>query len=349
MEPYASAVVTTNGTEPQNPLIPTNTNEVGGGKVLDLIFEGLVYYDEKGAVHNGAAESIDTTDSQNYTIKIKPGLKFSNGEPLTAKSFVDAWQYGALLKNAQLSSYFFEPIEGFSYEKDSPLTGLKVVPNETYAGDRKPAAIFQSFTFPKSMPHFQGEEGKLRRAALSYAINRDEITKVIFQGTRTPASDFTSPVIDGWSKDVPGNQVLTYDPAKAKEYWAKADAISKWDGTFKLAYNSDGDYSNPEVDALLKKVAATTDKEAQKADYAKVQEILFADLPAIPLWCSNVVGVKLGWLKPTVGGTLFQAIVRGEAPTVVSLTTVLVLVYIFANLLVDLLYAVLDPRILYEN
>ena len=49
-----------------------------------------------------------------------------------------------------------------------------------------------------------------------------------------------------------------------------------------------------------------------------------------------------------VGGTLWQSIVRGESATVVSFTTVLVMVYITANLLVDLLYAVLDPRIRYE-
>ena len=38
---------------------------------------------------------------------------------------------------------------------------------------------------------------------------------------------------------------------------------------------------------------------------------------------------------------------RGEAPTIVSFVTILVIVYLFANLLVDLLYAVLDPRIRY--
>jgi oligopeptide transport system permease protein len=48
-----------------------------------------------------------------------------------------------------------------------------------------------------------------------------------------------------------------------------------------------------------------------------------------------------------VGGTLFQAIVRGENVTVVSLATVLVVVYIVANLIVDVFYAVLDPRIRY--
>ncbi|MDU0478282.1 ABC transporter permease [Staphylococcus chromogenes] len=48
-----------------------------------------------------------------------------------------------------------------------------------------------------------------------------------------------------------------------------------------------------------------------------------------------------------VGGTMYQAILKGEPTTVVSFTTVLVIVYIIANLLVDLIYAVLDPRIRY--
>ncbi|MBI3212785.1 MAG: ABC transporter permease [Mycobacterium sp.] len=48
-----------------------------------------------------------------------------------------------------------------------------------------------------------------------------------------------------------------------------------------------------------------------------------------------------------VGGALYQAVTRQEAPTVVAIVTVLVLVYLAANLAVDLLYAVLDPRIRY--
>ncbi|MBI2700475.1 ABC transporter permease [Mycobacterium gordonae] len=48
-----------------------------------------------------------------------------------------------------------------------------------------------------------------------------------------------------------------------------------------------------------------------------------------------------------VGGVLYQAVTRQEAPTVVSIVTVLVLIYVVSNLLVDLLYAALDPRIRY--
>jgi oligopeptide transport system permease protein len=52
---------------------------------------------------------------------------------------------------------------------------------------------------------------------------------------------------------------------------------------------------------------------------------------------------------PGVGNTLYQAIIRGEGPTVVSFVTVMVLIYLVVNLVVDLLYAVLDPRIRYAK
>jgi oligopeptide transport system permease protein len=50
---------------------------------------------------------------------------------------------------------------------------------------------------------------------------------------------------------------------------------------------------------------------------------------------------------PGVGNTLYQAIIRGEGPTVVSFVTVMVLIYLGVNLIVDLFYGLLDPRIRY--
>lgn len=52
---------------------------------------------------------------------------------------------------------------------------------------------------------------------------------------------------------------------------------------------------------------------------------------------------------PGVGNTLYQAIIRGERPTVVSFVTVMVLLYLIVNIVIDLLYAVLDPRIRYAK
>lgn len=52
---------------------------------------------------------------------------------------------------------------------------------------------------------------------------------------------------------------------------------------------------------------------------------------------------------PGVGNRLYRAVLTGEGPTVVSIVTLLVLVYCISNLVVDLLYAWLDPRIRYDS
>jgi oligopeptide transport system permease protein len=49
-----------------------------------------------------------------------------------------------------------------------------------------------------------------------------------------------------------------------------------------------------------------------------------------------------------IGNTVYRAIVTKESATVVGIVVVLVMVYLLMNLLVDLLYAALDPRIRYE-
>ncbi|KAA8816722.1 ABC transporter permease [Bifidobacterium rousetti] len=49
-----------------------------------------------------------------------------------------------------------------------------------------------------------------------------------------------------------------------------------------------------------------------------------------------------------VGFLTYQSILKGEGNLVVSIVTLLLLVFVVCNLLVDLLYAALDPRIRYE-
>ena len=494
-----SYVVTANTTEPQNGLLPANTNEVGGGRVMDLLFTGLVSYDAKGKPVNELAESIESKDSQNYTIKIKSGQTFSDGSPVTAASFVDAWNFGAAAKNAQLNSYFFESIEGYDKvsaekSKEEKMSGLKVVDdttftvklaqpesdfplrlgytafmplpeaafedpkafgekpvgngpykltewnhdvnlkmdvNDKYDGPRKAAnggidfKVYQStdsaysdlqsgnldvldqippgqlasyqddlgensvnspyagnatITIPSYLDHFkQDEEGNLRRAAISKAIDRQLIIDKVYQGGKAIAKDFTAPVLEGYSDSLPGSDVLNFDGDEAKKLWAEADKISKWDADkeFTVGYNvdgagnkefveavvnqlknnlgikasaqsfssfkelrakvtaytmtgsfrtgwqadypslynflgplfgtgagsNDGKYSSKEFDDALAKGLAATDPAEGAKTFNEAQEILFKDLPAIPLWyqavqggwSTNVSNVEFGW------------------------------------------------------
>ena len=51
---------------------------------------------------------------------------------------------------------------------------------------------------------------------------------------------------------------------------------------------------------------------------------------------------------PGIGGQVFQSVRAQDGTVVVGIVTFLVLVFIFCNLAVDILYAFLDPRIRYE-
>ncbi|MEV6025444.1 ABC transporter substrate-binding protein [Streptomyces sp. NPDC052036] len=365
-------VLSASWSDPPNPLEPANTNEVQGGKVLDMLFRGLKRYNPRtGAAENMLAEKIETSDSQNFAVTVKNGWTFSDGEPVTARSFVDAWNYGAGLKNNQKNAYFFGYIDG--YDKVHPengtqsadtLSGLRVTGPRTFtirlsqkfstfpdtlgyvafaplpraffdhhadwlkkpvgngpylvksyargfmmslrkrdgypgpdparnngvdlkvytdgntaytdllsgnldlvddvpAAQLKnvkadlqgryintPAGIIQTLAFPFYDPRWNKPGMEKVRTGLSMAINRDQITRTIFHDTRTPASDWTSPVlgVDGGFQAGLCGSACTYDPAQAKKLVREGGGLPG--GQVRIAYNADAGSHGEWVDAV---------------------------------------------------------------------------------------------------
>ncbi|GLW44687.1 peptide ABC transporter substrate-binding protein [Streptomyces sp. NBRC 14336] len=378
-----SAVLSASWGDPQNPLEPANTNEVQGGKVLDMVFRGLKRYNpETGAAEDMLAESIETSDSQNFTIKIKDWT-FSNGEKVTADSFVDAWNYGASLKNNQKNAYFFSYIEGYdqvhpedgSKQTADTLSGLKVVDEKTftvklnqkfstfpetlgysayaplpkeffdnhsawlskpigngpytiqsyakgsqmslrawedYPGDDKaqnggvdlkvytdnntaytdllagnldlvddvpasqlanvqadlgdrylntPAGIIQTLAFPYYDEKWDQPDSDKVRTGLSRAIDRKQITETIFQKTRTPATDWTSPVLgeEGGFEEGFCGDACEYDPDAAKKLIEEGGGLPG--GQVKITYNADTGSHKDWVDAVCNSINNALDNE----------------------------------------------------------------------------------------
>jgi len=424
-------VVVVNGGEPSNPLVPTSTNDSNGARIVDRLFAGLMSYDAGGKPSVEVAQSIDTADNVNYRITLKPGWKFTDGTPVTAHSFVDAWNYGALSTNAQLQQSFFSPIEGFddvagltSDGKPAPRTGqttmsgLQVVndleftvrlkaptidftvrlafspfyplpdaafrdmtafgrnpigngpykladrpdapawehnvridlrPNPDYHGNRKPhnkglrfefyanldtayadllsgnldvletippsalpiykrdlganvatgpAAVNQSLDTPLRLPHFGGEEGRLRRLALSAAINRPQICQQIFVGTRSPARNFTARSLPGFDPNLPGSDALDFDPDRARRLWLQANAISPWSGKYAIAYNADAGHQEW-VDAVAN----------------SIKNVLGIDAVGAPQ--PTFAGFRTQITNRTIG-TAFRAGWQGDYPSLVE-------------------------------
>ena len=150
----AGGELTIHGCTPQNPFIPANTNETCGGNILDAVLAKLIHYNpDTAAPEMDLAESIESEDNQTFTVKLKPGMMFSDGTEVKAKNFVDAWNWSRAGKNAQLNAYFFDVIEGaldmdcgLSKDKEGvdvpdcekkpakadTMTGLKVVDDHTF-------------------------------------------------------------------------------------------------------------------------------------------------------------------------------------------------------------------------
>lgn len=83
--------------------------------------------------------------------------------------------------------------------------------------------------------------------------------------------------------------LIAADPDVTNRFHSAAIAAQGGNGS------NTGQYSNPEVDALLEKGARTFDPEKRKAIYREVQELVRADLPFLPLFSyTQVYGRKAG-------------------------------------------------------
>lgn len=112
-------------TEPFRPLLPGDTNEWGGGRLISMMFTGLVGYRlEDAAPYNAMAKSISTTDSKVFRVKIHRGWRFHDGSEVRARNFVDAWNHVAYGPNKLRNNTFMDKIEG--YRDLNPATGEPV-------------------------------------------------------------------------------------------------------------------------------------------------------------------------------------------------------------------------------
>jgi len=121
--------------------------------------------------------------------------------------------------------------------------------------------------------------------------------------------------------------------------------------------------------AYIARLARTSIAENRRSDYVRTAiakglpmrrvvgiHLLRNSLIPVVTYLGTDLGALMGGAIVTegifniqgIGNQVYQAIVRKESTTVVSIVVVLVMVYLLMNLLVDLLYAALDPRIRYE-
>lgn len=135
-------------------LIPADTLLEYSLNVIDGLFDRLVRLDSKtGAPIMNAAESITSEDQKVWTIRLRPGQTFHNGETVTARSFVDAWNVGAYGPNGRHAGACFDKFVGYAdlnpkdknaTPKTDKLSGLAILDDTAFT-----VTLDQSFSqFP---------------------------------------------------------------------------------------------------------------------------------------------------------------------------------------------------------
>lgn len=151
-------------------LYPGFSDDFPSITIIRQLYKGLVEYSKDGKPVNVMAESIESSDNKLWTIKVKKGWKFSNGEDVNADSYINAWNDTAYGPNANNNSYFMSHIVGHADlqsedpDGDGPLkapdpkaktmSGLKKIDDNTFTAELDkpfsgfPAVVGYSGFFP---------------------------------------------------------------------------------------------------------------------------------------------------------------------------------------------------------
>jgi oligopeptide transport system substrate-binding protein len=103
---------------------------------MGVLYAPLTFVNDDGSLSFRQAESVTSTDNTTWTVKLKSGWTFQNGEPVTAQSYVDAWNYTAYGPNAWANNGQFQNVVGYTdlnptakgaTPKTKTMSGLKVI------------------------------------------------------------------------------------------------------------------------------------------------------------------------------------------------------------------------------
>lgn len=131
---------------------PTLNSAADGGHIIQNLFEGLTR-ETKESIEPAAAESWEiTNDGKTYTFKLREGLKWSDGQPVTAKDFEYAWKRAcdpavASEYSFLVTSYIVGGEEFFNGTGSRDEVGVKALDDTTLEVNLKfPVSYFLSLT-----------------------------------------------------------------------------------------------------------------------------------------------------------------------------------------------------------
>jgi len=120
--------------EPQD-LMVGNSSEVCGSMVLEQLYSGLTSVDyDTGEAAPLVATDWESDDAINWTFNLRDDFTFHNGDPVTAQTFVDTWNWVVDPDNAQGNASFHDLFVGYDEVVEGEaeeMSGVQAVDDTT--------------------------------------------------------------------------------------------------------------------------------------------------------------------------------------------------------------------------
>lgn len=188
--------------------------------VLAQCYDGLYKLDKDGNVVANLAEDLPTIseDGLTYTIKLKDGLTWSDGTPLTAEDFVWSWKR-AMTTEGYYTNFMYGYIAGTTGEDGNPYTNMEDL--DANMGVRAVDDTTIEITLKMAAPYFTS----MLTNTVFYPVKQDEVGSNPSSSEWAQNASADDPIVTNGAFEITGVNIKDAITLSKSENYSDADNV----------------------------------------------------------------------------------------------------------------------------
>ncbi len=188
--------------------------------VLAQCYDGLYKLDKDGNVVANLAEDLPTIseDGLTYTIKLKDGLTWSDGTPLTAEDFVWSWKR-AMTTEGYYTNFMYGYIAGTTGEDGNPYTNMEDL--DANMGVRAVDDTTIEITLKMAAPYFTS----MLTNTVFYPVKQDEVGSDPSSSEWAQNASADDPIVTNGAFEITGVNIKDAITLSKSENYSDADNV----------------------------------------------------------------------------------------------------------------------------
>ena len=202
--------------------------------VLAQCYDGLYKLDKDGNVVANLAEDLPTIseDGLTYTIKLKDGLTWSDGTPLTAEDFVWSWKR-AMTTEGYYTNFMYGYIAGTTGEDGNPYTNMEDL--DANMGVRAVDDTTIEITLKMAAPYFTS----MLTNTVFYPVKQDEVGSDPSSSEWAQNASADDPIVTNGAFEITGVNIKDAITLSKSKNYSDADNVQLETIEFKVMSDLD--------------------------------------------------------------------------------------------------------------